>query len=474
MEARRNHVAQKSVRRLAALAAVTLAAMLIRIMEIDRWPLWSDEALTLIIAQWPYKFLFLAAVDPTPGLYYSLHKLILGPSVDAAAARSISMVCGVLLIPTIYYLAGAARVPALFSAALAALSFPLIDYSQEARAYSLLTLLVTLSVAFFVRWARSRRPFLLFATLLTALLAFYTHFASIFWIGPAVLAILWIGRRQAVVPLLLTAIMAVPELFRIAGFPADGFIWLAQATPLQAADTLTKMLLPFRPAAPWLLLVIVLAAWRGWVQRQRIAAWARANPGAAVAIGILVAVPLTAWLFGLVARPVFMTRTLLIGMPGYILAIAMLLKFERQPARFVVVGIYTLGLLSTGTTRQKEDWREVASRVGSEAILLCEPGQVVAMRHSTTGGNRLFLNRSDGLAEVGGEPWQRHLFVLMSDRRMGDAIRRGEDVDKALRPVWPVRSGRIVTPSQRPVTLAQALTLCRQDQAAQKARYIAD
>ena len=457
------------------LLAITLAGLFVRLVEIDRWPLWGDEALTLLIAQWPLKMLFLVPVDPTPGLYYSLHKLFLGPMAGVASARSISLLCGALLIPVAYFLAREARIPALLSAALVALSFPLIDYSQEARAYSLLVLLVALSAAFFVRWSRTRRPGALFGTLTTCLLAFYTHFASVFWIGPAVLALLWLGRRQIAAPLALTAILAVPELLRISRYPSEGFVWLAQATPLQVADTLSKALLPFRPAVAWLLPVALLMGWRAWFHRARLKNWARANPGAALAIGILASAPLLVWLFGLVARPVFMTRTILIGMPGAILVIALLLKFEQRIVRFFVVALYALSLLVTGTTRQKEEWRSLADRVGNDAVLMCEPWQVAAMQHVASGRNRLFLNREDGLAEMGGRPWQTADFATMSDKqRMAAALQRGRSADPALFPVWPVRSGAVVNAADAPATLSQARKLCERDQAGRRARYIAD
>lgn len=474
MGIRRQYVTGRAVWRVSGLIALTLVGLLLRTVEIDRWPLWGDEALTLIVAQWPYQFLFFTAVDPTPGLYYSLHKLLLGPAVDAASARAISLVCGTLTIPAAYFLAREARVPALLTAALVALSFPLIDYSQEARAYSLLVLLVTLSAALFVRWSRSRRLLALYGTLAASLLAFYTHFASVFWIGPSVLAILWLGRRQAVAPLLLTAIIATPELFRLARFPSDGFIWLAQATPVEAADTLARMLLPFQPVAWGLLIAALLLGWRAWAHRSPIKAWAKANPGAALAICILAAIPLLAWLFGLVAPPVFMTRTILASVPGFILATALLLKFEQRVGRFIVISLYAVSLVITGTTRHKEDWRGIADRVGNDAVLLCEPGEVAAMSHVTNGRYRLFLHREDGLAEVGGRPWHRELFVLMSENRMMEALKRGEAVDRRLYPVWPVRAGRLVTPSTAPKTLEQAAALCDRQEASTRARYIAD
>ena len=454
------------------LLAITLIGCVIRLIEIDRWPLWSDEALTLLIAQWPLEYLLLVPVDPTPGLYYSLHKLLLGPTAGVAAARSISLVCGTLLIPATYFLAREARIPALLGAVLIALSFPLIDYSQEARAYSLLVLLIVLSATFFVRWTRAREVRDLVATLATSILALYTHFASVFWIGPAVVAIFWLGRRKAVAPLLLTAILAVPELLRISRYPSDGFVWLAQATPIEAADTLARALLPFRPAGAWLLLAIVVAAWRAWVHRSKLRSWAGANPGAAFAIGALAAAPVLIWLFGLVTRPVFMTRTILIGVPGVLLLLSLLLKFEPRILRFVIAALYAASLLATGTTRQKEDWAGVAERVGNDSILMCQPGEVAAMRYAAGGRNRIFLNRIDGAAEMGGEPWQRAYYEIMTDkRRMDEALKLGKAAYPSLEPVWPVLSGKLL--ANRPGTLARAIMLCV-DQPYRRPRYIPD
>lgn len=459
----------------AALGAIILAGFLARFVAIDRWPLWSDEALTLLIAQWPFGYLFFVPVDPTPGLYYSLHKLLLGPAVGTAGARAISLACGTLTIPAAYWLAREARLPGLLTAALVALSFPLIDYSQEARAYSLLVLLVILSAAFFVRWSRTREPFALFGTLASCLLAFYTHLTSIFWIGPIVLALFWLGRRKMVAPLLLLAILAVPELFRVSRYAPAAFNWLAQATPAEAAGTLARALLPFRPAAAWLLLAALLAAWRGWTHRTALTAWIRANRAAAFAIAVLALEPLIAWLFGMAARPIFMTRTILIGVPGALLAVALLMKFETKIVRIGIVGLYAASLVATGTTRPKEAWNQVAARVGGDAILMCEPGQVAAMRHALPGDNRIFMRREDGLAEMTGTPWQQSYFEIMSDRRrLAGALRRGRSVSPALHPVWPVRSGETLAEGVAPVDLGQAVAWCDARDPGRRPRYIAD
>ena len=463
------------IRRYAGLVAITLAGLLIRLVSVNRWPLWSDEALTLIIAQWPLKTLFLVPIDPTPGLYYALHKVLLGSSVGVAPARSLSVAAGTLLIPAAYFLARQARIPALLAASLVALTFPLIDYSQEARAYSLLVLLVTLSAGFFLWWARARRPALLAGCLAFALLAFYTHFAALFWVGPLIVAVLWTGRRQTVPLLLAMAILAVPEISRLAHYPQAGFSWLLQATPGQAADTLSRALLPFRPPAIWALLVAGLLAWRIWLHRSALRTWARANPFAAVVLLILLAVPVEVWLFGIVLKPIFMTRTILIAVPGFLLALALLLKFEDRLVRVAVVGAYAASLLVTGTMRPREDWRAIAQRVSGGTVLVCQLWQAPAMRHALPDDAKMVVRDGRYLLEIEGRPWSVAYYrVLTDDTERARAVQAGQHLNLGLYPVWAVRNGSVATLAPAPATLAEAIRTCDSHPADNASKYQAD
>jgi len=461
---------------LASLALLTAAGFALRFISIGKWPLWGDEGLTLLIGQWSFTHLFVAPVDPTPGLYYALHKIFLGPMVDAVQARYISLACGTLLIPAVYWLAKQARVPAMLSAALVALSFPLIDYSQEARAYALLVLLVTLSAGFFIRWTRSRSLQQLLLALLLAILSFYTHLVSVFWIGPMCLAILCIGKRQAALPLLLFVLLTIPEIHRLIAYNQVIFSWLAEATPAEAGNTLARATLPFRAEGlPAIAIVLVIAS-RCWAHRRQLTEWARRNPWAAYTLACLLASPLLIWAFGLVAKPIFMTRTIQVAIPGFMLALALLLKFEPRLARFGVVALYAGSLIVTGTTRQKDDWRLIADRVGNQPVLMCQLWQAAAMRHALPRDNRMLLRTDRGLIEVWGSPWQRSYFeILSSKKRVAEAKRRGAAADLDSYPVWPVRSGQIEQMAARPATLRQAIAYCDSVQSADREpRYIAE
>ncbi len=94
------------------------------------------------------------------------------------------------------------------------------------------------------------------------------------------------------------------------------------------------------------------------------------------------------------------------------------------------------------------------------------------MRHAARGGNRIFLNRSDGTAEMSGEPWQRAYFQIMTDRRkMDQAMKLGKGAYPTLEPAWPVLSGKMLATA--PGTLARAVKLCV-DQPYRGPKYIAD
>ena len=392
-------------RRTLCLAAIIAVGFALRFISIERQPLWGDEGLTLLIAQRSAVALFLAPFDPTPGLYYALHKLFIGPDAGLLAARSISLIAGTAAIATIYAVARLGRIPALLATMLLALSFPLIDYSQEARAYSLLVLLTLLSGCALIWWDRSRRlPALLsFATVTT--LSFYTHFVSVFWILPAVAGLIVLawrdvdGRRQVRLVLILMAILAVPEANRLLHYQKASFTWLEQAAPMEAVNVLSYTQLPFGlfENGRWhlgteltalasvicygLLALLVVR------HRRKLTIWGRHNQGAAMVVSIGLAMPVAIWLFGYVANALFMPRTILIGVPGFILAVALLLKFEHRAVRLLVIALFAISLALTGTVRQKEDWRPVARMLeanvrSGDVVVLCPLWKVVALRHA--------------------------------------------------------------------------------------------
>ncbi|HSE73937.1 MAG TPA: hypothetical protein VLB05_05445, partial [Dongiaceae bacterium] len=61
----------------ATLGAILLIAIAMRVVAIDAQGLWTDEALTIVLSNWSIPDMLLQPTDPTPALYYILHKLLI-------------------------------------------------------------------------------------------------------------------------------------------------------------------------------------------------------------------------------------------------------------------------------------------------------------------------------------------------------------------------------------------------------------
>jgi mannosyltransferase len=425
------------------LAGVMLVGFALRTVAIGRESLWTDEALTLVIAHLPVWDMITKPTDPTPFLYYGLHKWFVPDGAGVVAVRGISLVAGMLTLPVVYAIgrmmfSGAG---ALLATALVALSPPLIDYSQEARAYSLLVLLVAASAMFLLLALRDqaarRRRLALAGFAASSVAAFYTHFIALFWVAPALL-ILRIclpraaGReamREAWLAIAVVVLMSVPEAGRVARYAtaANGFNWLTQLSPLGIVDLLARMWLPagVSPIGRWAGLVLVAAlAGLGLIRRKVIAEWARQRPQAPLIIAALCLQPLALWLFGYVVSPVLMERTMLPSLIGVALLLTLLVQLLERPARQIVTGavlVAALGSLAfTGTVRAKEDWRGAERQLAatqSPLIIACPYWQAPALLAAGAGAGRVPVATlsAKGIELVSQEAgdrgtWHRHFY----------------------------------------------------------------
>ena len=397
-------------RELWALAAITLCGLALRLWEAASQPLWTDEALTLVLAKWPTLDLILRPVDPTAGLYYVLHQLFVPGDAGLIGIRGISIVAGTLSTPAIYAVArlGIGRTAGPLAAALLAISPVLVDYSQEARAYALQLFLVLVSAAALLGWARQlgkeggTAALALFAC--ATVLAFSTHLSGSFWVLPAVPLSAWATfrdgttaqRRKYLIALAAMAVGALPELIRLVwrAYLGGGFVWLAQADAWEAFATWSETLLPTSDllgdhfAQLLVSTIFLLLAWRLYVHRTSLRRWIAKTPVAAAVIGILLFVPVLVWLFGFVVVPIFMPRTILIGAAGFILLICLVQRFEKgMIVSAAAVLVFALALISSGTVRAKEDWHGATANLAQsvrpgDIILHCASWKYPAFRHA--------------------------------------------------------------------------------------------
>src|SRR2546430_13353950 len=123
-----------------ALTLIVLLGAVLRFYGLDREPLWSDEAATLRYAEMPQAWLWRDSFDTSPPLYYSLQRIWLAFGRSEVALRSLPAVIGTATIPLVYMLgrALAGAWGGLASALLLATSALHVQFSQEARTYTLL------------------------------------------------------------------------------------------------------------------------------------------------------------------------------------------------------------------------------------------------------------------------------------------------------------------------------------------------
>ena len=188
-----------------AFALVIVAGAVVRFWGLGEASLWLDEAASVQFAGLPWSTLWLTGYDNAPPLYYSVLKVVLSVSDSEFAVRLPSVVFGVLTIAVVYWagLLVAGAWGALAAALVFALSAAQVEYSQEARAYSLLVLALALALVGLLLFfhqemkrdgatdsgeARSRQAAALALYALGILIALYTHNIAVFFVLVAQLA----------------------------------------------------------------------------------------------------------------------------------------------------------------------------------------------------------------------------------------------------------------------------------------------
>ena len=163
----------------------------------DRY-LWCDEASSVLTSRYDMAaLLYHASFDVHPPLYYVLlHGWMIGFGDSVMAVRSLSVLFGVMTVALALRLTREltnART-ALLSGWLMAMMPMAVRYSQEARMYALMGLLILAATLALVMWLKrpaTRRYLVAYVLLMT--LSFYTHYFTIFalvahWCGVALVS----------------------------------------------------------------------------------------------------------------------------------------------------------------------------------------------------------------------------------------------------------------------------------------------
>jgi 4-amino-4-deoxy-L-arabinose transferase-like glycosyltransferase len=304
--------------------------------------------------------------------------------------RSLSAVCGVLLVPVVYA-AGArliSRRAGLVACALAACSPVLIWYSQEARSYQMLALLSSVSLLAFAYAHREPTPRVLAAWVVASALALATHYYAVLAVVPEALWLLWVHRRRRSMQVAVAVVGAcglglIPLAISqqssgranwIAGTPFG--LRLRQVVPQFAAGFDGPAHSVLEPVAiAIVVLAVVLLATRSEPVPRRGALLA----GGIALVGLLISLVLVA-----VGFDDLLTRNLLAIWAPAALLVAGGLAVPRPrgvgviaASALCVMGVTTAVGVAMDRNYQRPDWRVVAGALGHAPL----GGRAILVQH---------------------------------------------------------------------------------------------
>ncbi|HAL61915.1 MAG TPA: hypothetical protein DCP08_05845 [Chloroflexi bacterium] len=399
-----------SKRNLALLCAILFLALALRSFRLDGQSLWSDEGVSVALAQRDLATIARdAAHDIHPPLYYYLlHFWVRLFGTGEIAVRSLSVLCGLLLVFFTYLLGRALfddRV-ALVASFLAAISPFQIYYSQETRMYILVALQGAISLFLFLKFARATReedtaslwPTVAFYTLFITS-ALYTHyFAFTLFLVANVAYALWLfltpsARKWPALTLwslsqLLVILLYLPWL----NFAREQLrTWPAISQPISlgflAQEVLRIFSLGLFAQMGPLVFGFLVVALLGLIPNKD------EGYSIVVALTYLLLPPLVMYLLSL-SRPLYRPKLLLLATPGYLLLLARGVSgvwMEKVRIRNLVSGILLLFMtLASGSSLHgyffdpryaRDDYRGLARYITAtgkdgDAILLNAPGQI--------------------------------------------------------------------------------------------------
>lgn len=390
--------------------------------------------------------------ESAPPLYYAVAWVwTQATGTGPYGLRSLSALCGVLLIPVAYLLGRElrGRRTGLLAAALVAVNPMLLWYSQEARAYAMLALFCALSLLYCLRALRDGRPRDFTLGGVFSALALATHYFAAFPLAAEIVLLLRRRRRATLRGLwivgLVAALLAPLAIHQmsyghtewIGKFSLGHRLWETAATFLtgETGDIIGRPEQPHLALVPLALALgaFALLARRG--TRQERCATAVPLTVAAVAVGVplLLAIVST-------SKDYVLARNLLPALVPLLLVVAIALTGQRVRRAGTAIAaallVYSLGFCiwaGAAPDLQRPDWDAVAEHLGEpeapRAVVLWTLGEAPLRYYLSTGA--IQLKASEGYG------WLVHEIDLVSEgeapppprRLLGPGFREVADED---------------------------------------------
>lgn len=358
------------------LVLLVLGAATLRLFHLGLKSFWADEAFSITLAQfgWADFRHALISSEANMALYYILLRFWSQISDTPSFVRALSVLAGVATVPAIYFAGESlfSRRAGIIAAVLLTVNVFHITYSQEARSYSLVVLLVTCSSLFFVRNVKSPGHAGGVWHVLTSVAALYTHFfAALVLLAQLVSWMLLpcqLRRGSQLRNLIVIAALGFPLLLFIVFQRTSHLDWVQPPTAKEVYHLFTdftgsglKFLL--------FLLAITLASREWWLHRgvaDALETWSFAFVALWLLLPIAVTLVASYW------RPIFSPRFLLICLPAALLLFAQGLALIRPNwLCFAMLVVVVCSSLVAGRSFYRkpgqEDWRAAISYLARNA-----------------------------------------------------------------------------------------------------------
>jgi 4-amino-4-deoxy-L-arabinose transferase-like glycosyltransferase len=352
-------------------------AALIRIAHLGTKSIWSDEAFSIVVAKLPWADF--GHVVTTGEANMSFYYFLLRPWVrfgdDASYIRLLSVLAGVAVIPVVYLIGRdvLSRRAGIFAALLLSVNVFHIRYSQEARSYSLVVLLVAVSFLSFFRCIKEQNHFWSACHVLSSVLALYAHFFAALALFAQIVSLAFLPRhehlvRKQVQRFCIIAALGAPLVWFIL-FRNDGQLdWVHRPSAKDLYHLFLYMTgsgLKFGIALG--AFVIALKVWVSrWSGRWTVQTWSF------LVLMLWLFIPIGIGFFLSFWKPVFLARFLIVCLPAALLLAACgLAEINQQWIGYALVVVMLLGALAPISSYYAEpgpqDWKSAVGYVAENA-----------------------------------------------------------------------------------------------------------
>jgi mannosyltransferase len=332
----------------AALPLIVALAAVLRWFRIGQSSMWIDEGASMTLARMPWPD-FLRTVwqyEANQTTYYLILRAWLRLGDSEVMVRSLSALCGTATVAAIYFLGRrlfGARA-GLLAAVLLSVNMFHLWFSQEARSYSLVMLLGTLSFLFFVEAVgEPRRNRAWIGYVATSVLAVYGHMFAVLviagqWMAVGPRRLREIGLRRTAVVLVIQALLLTP----MAAFllrPDQGQVNWIPPTSLGMFLTALLAVSAFNP-----LMAILMLVGLAWSFKRLVKAGEEAFELRLAGLGL--AFPIVAVALVSIVRPLFFFRYFAICVPAATLLAARALSPARALSKVKRILVAALAVLT--------------------------------------------------------------------------------------------------------------------------------